>query len=142
MAALPIRILMANLGQDGQSYLLVYLGDDGETYEIYLPAAGYPGPFKYFMTPSIREQSSGVCRKLPWPEAETLAHRLRSQVTSGIARGGDSSAASCLDALIDGKRCGDPGGNNSPVGVLDLNATGEPATPPSQIRIGSRSEVP
>ena len=104
--ATPVKILMADFMGDDRSFLLVYLADDGHSYELYLPAAGQPlEPIEY-MSPSMRQQQSGNRTPLSWPEAEDLARELRPLLTEPIAKGGRVRASECIEALANGKRYG------------------------------------
>lgn len=101
----PAKILMADV-QGDRAYLLVFATADG-SYEVYLPAAGWPGAFAGYMTPSIRNQATGASRELPWPEAERLAAQLKPLLVAGdIAKGGGARASECVEALAKGKRYG------------------------------------
>jgi hypothetical protein len=104
--AVPVAILMADL-QGDRSYLLVFAASNGGPYEIYLPGAGWPGAFTGYMTPSIRDQTTGASAELPWTRAEKLGAQLLAVLHDhAIAKGGLTRAQECIQALISGARFG------------------------------------
>jgi len=104
--ALPVKIVMADLKGD-RSYILVFAAHDGAIHEIYLAGAGWPGEFTGFMTPSIRNQTTGTSAELPWQKAERIGELLQGVLQSdGLAKEVAARAKECIDALIRGKRYG------------------------------------
>ncbi len=97
----PLSSILAVKLQGDRSYLLVFAAGS-ESYEIFLPGAGYPGEFTGFMSPSLRKQSSGESWVLEWPVAEELAsHLLPLVATAGMA---SDTAKAFVEALRSGRR--------------------------------------
>jgi hypothetical protein len=99
----PLTILAAKLLGD-RSYILVFTAG-GETYELHLLGAGYPGEFTGFMTPSLHNQLTGrECYGFGWPQAGELAGRLQNAIASTE----DSAIITrqVVEALQSGRRYG------------------------------------
>lgn len=96
------EILAAKL-QGDRSYVLVFVASSN-TFELFLPGAGYPGEFAGYMTPSVRNQQTGESWELGWAQAELLAAHLQPLVA--VAGGASAMARRVVDALVNGRRYG------------------------------------
>lgn len=88
---------------EGHAYLAVFAANTGTAYELFLPSAGYP-EFTGFMSPSLRNQSTGESWVVDWSQAELIAAHLDTVVeTAGAEK---SVAKEIIGALTDGRRYG------------------------------------
>jgi hypothetical protein len=87
----------------GHAYLAVFAADTGTAYELFLPSAGYP-EFTGFMSPSLRNQSTGESWVMDWSQAELIAAHLDMVLeTAGAEK---EVASEIIGALRVGKRYG------------------------------------
>ena len=89
-----------------RSYVAVFQADAG-TFELFLAGASYPGELTGFMSPSLRNQTTGQSWVLDWPLAEIVAAHLEPVLdTAGTDR---QLAQELISALLAGKRYGHEG---------------------------------
>lgn len=88
---------------EAHAYLAVSAADTGTVYELFLPSASGP-EFTGFMSPSLRNQSTGESWIVDWSQAELMA----SHLDTVLETAGDDKAVAkeIIDALTVGRRYG------------------------------------